>query len=142
MSIPPFDLALRRRIPPGIGRRFTRLMAEYARRRRCVRRAAEGFSPRGRLNMLRRKDRRELNFAHTLESGARSFQVWTDAVRKIVPEKNNGRIAMYRRNESFFEKNGRKQGIFFTKFFEIAFARGLMYCIMVVCATRHAARTF
>ena len=48
--------------------------------------------------------------------------------------KTDGRDAKRRRNEGFFTKNGRKQGVFPAKFFEIAFVRRLMYCSMVVYA--------
>jgi len=74
MSIPPFGLALRRRIPPEPGCLSARLMAEYAWNRRCVRAAARGFSPAPPLRMLLRKRRQTLKCAETLESAARLFQ--------------------------------------------------------------------
>jgi len=133
MSIPPFDLALRRRIPPDSG--FACLMAEYACPGRCVRTAVQGFFPAWARSMPGRKDRRALHSAAELERDARLFQARQACARKIMPEKNAGRNAMRRRNESFYQKNGRKQGFCCAKFFAIAFARRLMYCIMVAGGT-------
>ena len=51
-----------------------------------------------------------------------------------MPQKSDGRDGKHHRKESFFQKNGKKQGIFYAKVFAIAFVRRLMYCIMVICA--------
>ncbi|MBE5799530.1 MAG: hypothetical protein E7321_06225 [Clostridiales bacterium] len=46
-------------------------------------------------------------------------------------KKTDGSDASGNKNESFYPKNGRKQGISRAEFFAIAFARPLVYCIMV-----------
>jgi hypothetical protein len=120
---------------------FARLMAEYARQRRCVRRAARGFSPAVRFVMLRQKAGADRVWSNGWKRTLGFFRREQERRRKTMPQKTDGRNAMCRRNESFFEKNGKKQGISCAKFFAIAFMRRLMYCIMVVCARRDSLQT-
>ncbi len=84
--------------------------------------------------MLREKYRRALKCVAVLERGTLFFQAVQGGEKQRLPDKNAGRNAMRRRNESFSVKNGRKQGFCRAKFFAIAFAARLVYGIMVACA--------
>jgi len=76
-----------------------------------------------------------------LESGVCFFQYEQPLRWGRLPGRFDGRNASGNRNESFFAKNGRKQGFLSAKFFAIAFERLLVYGIMVMCAGRKLRRT-
>ncbi|MBQ7888062.1 MAG: hypothetical protein IJ313_14415 [Clostridia bacterium] len=105
MSIPPFGLALRRRIPP-IG--FACLMAEYACPRQCVREAARGFSPARPSVMLRAKVRRAQAFALSLEREARFLRTESALRAEENAEKNRWQKCHAPQKRKFFCKKRKK----------------------------------
>ena len=120
-------------------RRRTRLMAEYAAGKRCVRMTAGGFSPDFCALMPRRKARRELHFQNMLESAMLTRH---EQKRRKTPEydarKKRESLRRSAKTKEKRHKNRKKENNSAPVLFGVEIMGRLVYCNMVFFAMRNA----
>jgi len=110
-------LAFAAAIPPGAGGLMNRLMAEYAGNRRCVRAAAQGFSPKRRCGMPERKTSRSRFFSILLEDGDPFLQRKKGCASQIIPGAFLWKAFQRPQKRKFFAKKRKKSRLFLSKVF-------------------------